>query len=173
MLPSFPRDVEARRLAWRPLGIIAKAIAENSGESTPSDAALFSRQTLPLYLPRVVGKSEHWLAERIMREWHYSCGFGRKQRVTTTSLGLIVGRQCQHIYRHQSWTIECTPARRRILEVGMNRFNAALAAASAAFAPIAALATQSGSSAYGAGRIVGYVFLAVLALLVIRKLMKK
>jgi hypothetical protein len=55
----------------------------------------------------------------------------------------------------------------------MNKFNAALAAASAASVPIAALATQSGSSAYGAGRVVGYIFLAVLAILVIRKLMKK
>ena len=55
----------------------------------------------------------------------------------------------------------------------MKKLSFAFVAVSTAMAPMLSLAAQSGSSAYGAGRLVGYVFLAVLAFLIIRKLMKK
>ena len=55
----------------------------------------------------------------------------------------------------------------------MKKLIAAFVAVSTSMTPKVLLAAESGSSAYGAGRLVGYVFLAVLAFLIIRKLMKK
>ena len=57
--------------------------------------------------------------------------------------------------------------------VDMKKLIAAFVAVSTSMTPKVLLAAESGSSAYGAGRLVGYVFLAVLAFLIIRKLMKK